>query len=375
VRILYHHRTLADGAEGIHIAAMVAAFRRLGHEVQVTGLAGEGHGGRLMDRARSALPRAVFELASLGVNIPEYLRVCRHLEVSGADLLYKRHARYDVGALAAARRCKIPAVLEVNALFTEVRYEQFEPLAMRGFARSLERRALKMSNVVIAVSSPLARQVQALSGVNAVVLPNGVDPDRFDPERANGGGVRARYGLGEALTIGWTGILREWHGLELLLDALVSVPSAKLLIVGDGPARSRLQERIHHSRLQQRVVVTGRVAHEDIPDYLAAMDIAVVADDRTGVASPMKLVEYMSMERAVVAPAEENIQDLVEDGVDGLLFKPGDADQLAAQLRRLAADLPLRRVLGSHARDKIQRERNWQAIAIKVLDTVERAKF
>jgi glycosyltransferase involved in cell wall biosynthesis len=374
VRILYHHRTLADGAEGIHIAAMVDAFRRLGHEVHVASLAGAARGGRLIDCARSALPRAVAELASLGVNVPEYLQVRRQLEVFDADLLYKRHARHDIAALAAARRCKIPAVLEVNALFTAPGYEQFEPITMAGLARSLERRALQMSNVVIVVSSPLAREVEALSGVNAIVLPNGVDPDRFDPRRANGSRVRARYGLGGALTIGWTGILREWHGLELLLDALVSVPAAQLLIVGDGPARSRLDERVLRSGLQQRVVVTGRVPHDEIPDYLAAIDIAVVADERTGVASPMKLVEYMSMGRAVVAPAEENIRDLVEDGVDGLLFRPGDGDQLAALLRRLAGDLPLRRALGSHARNKVEQERNWQVIAAKVLDTVERAK-
>ncbi len=202
-------------------------------------------------------------------------------------------------------------------------------------------------------------------------MPNGADPELFDPAGADPRVVRERHGLGSRLTIGWTGILREWHGVELLLDALPLVPDACLLIVGDGPARAALEARAGApAGLQDRVVITGRVPHEAMRDHVAAMDIAVVADERTGIASPMKLVEYMAMARAVVAPRLDNIRDLVDDDVDGLLFAQGDAAALGAVFRRLAGDSALRERLGRAARRKVETTRNWRQNAIGVLGLV-----
>ena len=97
------------------------------------------------------------------------------------------------------------------------------------------------------------------------------------------------------------------------------------------------------------------------------MDVAVVADDRTRVASPMKLIEYMAMARAVVAPRLDNITDIVTDGVDGLLFAPGDRSSLAHTLQRLVADAGLRGALGRAARATVERARTWRHNATRVI--------
>ena len=117
MRILYQHRTLADGAEGVHIAAMVEAFRTLGHEVRVIGVAADGaasSGSSLAARVKRSLPRPLLELATLAVNAPEYVAMLGEIRRFQPDLLYKRHGRFDLAALAAARRSGVPAVLEVN---------------------------------------------------------------------------------------------------------------------------------------------------------------------------------------------------------------------------------------------------------------------
>lgn len=370
MRILYHHRTLADGAESIHIEEMVSAFRELGHEVDVRGLAASPERSRtrgLMSGVRSVLPGVAYEAASVACNVAEYADVRRQIRRSRPDFLYKRHARYDLGALSAAAASGVPTVLEVNCLYSDAQYHQFEPLALAPLARRMERRALELADAVVAVSTPLARQLEELVPARAIVLPNGANPRRFDAKLAHPDSVRARHGLADQLTIGWTGILRDWHGVELLLDAATAVPGARLLIVGDGPARPEIERRATALAVADRLVITGRVPHDAIPDYLAAMNIAVVADDRTGVASPMKLLEYMSMGIAVVAPRLENIADLVADGVDGLLFAPGDPHDLAKVLNRLAASEELRRALGRQARTTIERERNWRRNAETVL--------
>jgi glycosyltransferase involved in cell wall biosynthesis len=174
------------------------------------------------------------------------------------------------------------------------------------------------------------------------------------------------------LTVGWAGILRDWHGLDVLLDAVAAVPSVSVLIVGGGPERAAVEQRAVALGLAGRVVVTGRVPHEAMPSYLAAMDIAVVADDRTGVASPMKLVEYMAMGLPVLAPRLENIRDLVTDDVNGLLFTPRDSRALAAGIARLAESPELRSRLGRQARSTVEHERNWRCNAERVIAMVGR---
>jgi glycosyltransferase involved in cell wall biosynthesis len=375
VRILYQHRTLADGAEGIHIKCMIEAFRSLGHEVRLVGAHPDQPVGRerAIARFRSAVPRAVFEAASVGLNASDYMTLAREFSRFRPHLLYKRHAKYDIGALLAARRRRVPSVLEVNSVFTAPEYEQFERLALLPLARRTERWSFELATRVVAVSTPLGRQVQALAPTAAVmVIPNGADPGWFDPDKASAARVRDRLGLGAAPTIGWTGVLREWHGLELLVAAFADVPGPKLLIVGDGPARLPLERRIAGLGLTQRVVITGRVPHEEVRDYIAAMDIAVVAHERTGIASPMKLLEYMSMARPVIAPRLANIADLIDDGSDGMLFEPGNARELSQSLAMLAGDRQRRQALGARARAKVVAERNWTHIAATIVDMIGR---
>ena len=82
----------------------------------------------------------------------------------------------------------------------------------------------------------------------------------------------------------------------------------------------------------------------------------------------MKILEYMSMGKPVVAPRMSNIEDLISDGEDGLLFTPGDASELGAILRCLEQDRALRERLGRAARLKVERERNWQRNACNVIE-------
>ena len=373
MRILYQHRTLADGAEGVHIAAMVDAFRALGHEVRVVGMAAGGAsspGTSMAARVKQLLPAPLLELAALAVNAPEYAATLREIAQFKPDLLYKRHARFDVAALAAAARAGIPSVLEVNCLFSQPPYVQFEPMTFLRMATAVERRALHQASLVVTVSSPLARLARTLAGVDALVVPNGADISRFDRASADPARVRSRYGLGDRLVVGWVGVLRDWHGLELLLDAIGQLPDVHLLVVGDGPGRAALDERARAADVAGRVTVTGRVAHDEMPHFIAAMDVAVVADERTGVASPMKLLEYMAMGTAVIAPAMDNIRDVVTDRENGLLFAPGNRDALLVCLRELRDDHALRASLGANARASVERDRTWTRIAGRILDRV-----
>jgi glycosyltransferase involved in cell wall biosynthesis len=286
----------------------------------------------------------------------------RTLRAERPDLVYKRHALHDFGVVLAARRRGVPVVVEVNAAYSSASHQKFERVRFWRLAQLGERMALRHASLVVAVSTPLRQIVEryCASPDRAKVLPNGANPRSFRYDAAAGAAVRERYGLGEAPVVGWAGILREWHRVDLLFEAIALVPECRVLVIGDGPDRPRLEAAARRLGVDGRVIFTGRVPHADMAAHIAALDVAVASHDQTGYASPMKLLEYMAMSRPVVAPRLPNIEDFIENGVDGVLFTPGRHDDLARALRTLLDDPAARRQMGARARQKIECDRNWR---------------
>lgn len=385
MKILYHHRTLGDGAEGIHVASIVEALRGLGHDVKVASLIGEQTNvttarTRLLTRITRTLPRAAYEALELGYSAVAFRTLSRHVASWRPDLLYERYSLFNFAGVLAARRTGVPIALEVNA---PVAYERaaYERLALRRVARRCEASICLRADVVITVSTPLRDHLVEL-GVRKdriVVMPNGADPDRFRPDAAARADVRARHGIdSHAVVVGFTGILRPWHGVDLLLTALAQAraagPPLHALIVGDGPSLPALRALAASSGLAQAVTFTGRVPHEAVPRYIAAFDIGV-SPRATFYASPMKIPEYMASGIAVVAPRGPNFADLLDDGVEGDFFEPENANELAAVLRRLADDPDRRLRLARAARAAIVTRRSWRHNAARIIELAAPARL
>jgi glycosyltransferase involved in cell wall biosynthesis len=273
---------------------MVSALRKLGHQVDVLPLvkpSGVGGGATgVLASARHALPRGTAEAARLAANLPEYLMARKTLWRLKPDLIYKRHAVFDAAASLAARHAGVPLVLEVNALYSSLATQGLEPLGLWRVAAAIERRVLRSTHLVVAVSTPLGEHIRWLAGpdVRVCVVPNGADLEMFDPARVDGRRVRMRYGLTGRFVVGWTGVLRSWHGVELLVQALPHLQEAVLLVVGDGPERMALERLAGSLGVAERLHITGRIPYSDVTHHVAAFDAAVAADDRTGFACPMK---------------------------------------------------------------------------------------
>jgi glycosyltransferase involved in cell wall biosynthesis len=120
---------------------------------------------------------------------------------------------------------------------------------------------------------------------------------------------------------------------------------------------------------------TGTVAHDEIPSYLAAMDVAVVlaASDRTFHYSPLKLAEYLLAGLPVVAPRAGELPARLHDGVDAVLVEPGDPAALARALRRLRDDPDARARLGRGARAAAD-DWSWDRSAARVLAAASAAR-
>lgn len=378
MKILYHHRTLGDGAEGIHVSSIVEAFRSLGHDTRVAALIGEQTNAptartRFLGTLRKMVPGMLHEFLELGYSGLGYRILQKRMMGWEAGLIYERYTLFNFAGLLAAWHKKIPLILEVNSplAFERIRYEK---LSLRRLARQCERVVCSKADLVVVVSTPLKKYLieQGVPGDHIVVVPNGVDPTVFQPDASIRQAVRARLGLlPDTIVIGFVGVLRPWHGVESLCEAVWNLIQKKmnvhLLIVGDGPSRAELDDFVRERKIGHCVTITGRVAHSAIPDYLTAFDIGV-SPRATFYASPMKIIEYMATGLAVVAPHMVNIQDIITDGVDGLLFEPENIEALTSTLLSLIQNPNIRLQLGQAAREMVLRKRTWAHNALYVLD-------
>ena len=383
MRILYQHRTLGDGAEGIHIIEMVKALQRLGHEVEMAGIAvtssrSQTQRPSLISKVRRAMPAGAFEMAQLVTSGGTYLPMRRRIAAFRPDFVYKRHAKYDFGTVLAARRSGVPLILEVNCVYSAPSLMRYEPVSFPASLARVERWIFDHADENITVSTPLKHELNVVApGASAVVMSNGVDHRHFVPDPAAGAAVRQRLGLDGHVVVGFVGTLWKWHGLDLLVEAIAQMRDSsrvRLLIVGDGEMREPLKDLARAKNLDGHVIFAGRVPHADVAGYVSAMDITALPAEHRSHASPMKVIEYMAAGKPVVAPRMPNLEEILVDGVDGVLFEAKNPAALAQAFDRVAGDDGLRRRLGEAARAKVERDLNWDSNARKVIEIYERLR-
>ncbi|MGH9159176.1 MAG: glycosyltransferase family 4 protein [Vicinamibacteraceae bacterium] len=306
------------------------------------------------------------ERAALRANAP--LRLA--LERTGPfDLVYERHSLWSVEGMRFARDHAVAGLLEVNGPLIDEQAEH-RTLCDTATASLTAKNAFAAAQTIVAVSKGAAAYVERFIGTTDKlhVMPNGVDPTRFPDAPAP-----RRRGNDDSFTVGFVGSLKPWHGLPTLIDAFARLHAedarARLLIVGDGPERARLDEGLAALALSNATRFTGAVPPDRVPLLLASMDAAVAPYSARPdfYFSPLKVLEYMAAWRPVVASRLGQLEDLITDGETGLLCTPDDPGELARHLRRLRDDGELCRRLGSAARAAVAARHTWQQAAARIL--------
>lgn len=383
MRILYHHRTRAGDAQGIHIHEIIRAFRSLGHEVKEAALVSSTPQRQSTDRkigeaAWKRIARRIpgtYELLQLAYNLYGVPMLAWNALSWRPDFIYERFSLLNLSGVAIARLLGIPLVLEVNSPLALEQQRDGEILWPR-FSEWTERSVCRLATRVIVVSTPL-KEILIRSGIDErqfVVMPNGVDVEAFRTEPPNSK-LRRDLGLEGKTVIGFVGWFRDWHRVDLLLEAFdrggLAGHKAALLLIGDGPEMSMLKKYVAKHRLEPHVVFTGAVSHSTVPAYLNLIDVTV-QPAANEYCCPMKILEYMALRKAIVAPRQMNIEEILENEREALFFKPGDADSLAQAMIRLVTQPQLRDELGRAAGDAIGgRGYLWTVNAQRVVDLVK----
>jgi len=388
MRLLYHHRTQAEDGQAVHIRSLIEAFKAAQHDVHEVALVKRGdpaapeteNTGPVAPTTEGGwnwigrVPRFVRELAEYGYTLPARRRLLRAAREFQPEFIYERYAFGCAAGVQAADRLGIPLVLEVNSPMV-LELSRTRGLSFPRIARRVENSIFRGAQRVCVVTAVLGEMLADL-GVERerlVVTPNGVHPELYaSPDRD---AARADLGLCdvEGMVLGFVGYYRDWHRLDLVIEGLrdSGLQTAHLVLIGNGPIEDELRRTASSAGVADRVHFAGRRAHERIPGLLPAFDIALIPAINP-YASALKLHEYMAAGLPVVAPDQPNLREVLQDGQNGLLVPPGDAQGLCSALRRLVEDGSLRERLGDEARASIvQQELTWGGNVRRVLDAVE----
>ncbi|WP_101846181.1 GDSL-type esterase/lipase family protein [Zhihengliuella sp. ISTPL4] len=263
------------------------------------------------------------------------------------------------GLLAAERA----AVGTVAAYQTDVAAytERYRVAATTGIAHAHIARLHRRATLTLAPSTESAQQLGRLGVDRLRSWGRGVDAERFHPSRRSDA-LRAAWGA--ETVIGYVGRLAPEKQVEDLA-ALHGIPGTRLVIVGDGPRRERLQERLPDA------LFLGRLDGEALAAALASFDVFVHPGESETFGQTLQEAHASGV--PVVATGRGGPLDLVRPGVDGWLYRPGDLADLRRCVTDLAGDERMRRAFGEAGWSAVQ-GRSWAHLGDQLLGHFEEAR-
>jgi glycosyltransferase involved in cell wall biosynthesis len=202
----------------------------------------------------------------------------------GYALCHEHSGLLSAGTALACRRTATPYVLTVSAdpFVERASMGRSMPPLQRRLAAAIARFTYRQAARIFCVSEPAKQNLVQRWQVQPrkiVVLPNGVDAQRFRPD-LDGARVRQALGLNGEPLVTFSGSFQPWHGLEELISSFAHIraelPQARLLLVGDGRHRPAVEQAIREHGVQDGVTITGLVPQEQVAQLLALSDVAVV---------------------------------------------------------------------------------------------------
>lgn len=339
MRILHTEASCGWGGQEIRILTEARGLIRRGHQVELVCPAEA----RIFAEAQSYdVPVHALDIGKK--RLGPLLAMRRFLAAHRFDVI-NTHSSTDswLAALACKALADPPPIVRTRHLSTPVnRSRSTRWLYEKGCAH------------VVVTGEALKAQLVRDNGFppdHLTSVPTGIDLERFRPQPREQ--ARAALGLaGDTLYVGILATLRDWKGHTVLFDALTQLlparPNLRLLIIGDGPYRDRLDARAEALGIADRLDFVGH--RHDAERWLPALDVfALPSWGDEGVSQA--LMQAMACALPIVTTPVGSLTEVIHDGATGLIVPPRDAVALAAAIDDLLGDPALAARLGKAARE------------------------
>jgi glycosyltransferase involved in cell wall biosynthesis len=303
-------------------------------------------------------------------NFSAHEKINEILKKEKINFIYERYAFFCWAGVKSAKEASIPIILEVNEISG---IKRVRGQILKGVAKKIEINNFKQASAIVVVSEFLKQGI-AQNGINMDkihVIPNGVNPKVFNPD-VDCTELIEKYQLKNKVVIGFAGGFVKWHNFDLLFNAFKKVRNQTdqgicLFLVGDGPLRKDLKQKVKALNLQDSVIFTERVPHGQVPVYIKAMDICVIIHTNE-FGSPIKLFEYMAMGKSVIAPRLGPLEEVVTHNVNGCLFEKGNVEQVTEFLKELTVNKEFYKFISQNAKKSVLKNHLWEHNAKTILN-------
>jgi len=381
VNYLYDVKQSSVGA-AVHVRELARALRKYNHKVRICFInrfVGEGPGEKtLREVLKIYLGRYLGAINALLSNVIYFFREWKRIHKERPDMLLVRYNFLNFSIAIVGKILRIPCILEINAPGTyekKVFSKSVIKLTLAGWF--LERLMIQYAEAVYVVSHQLKQFYvkRNIPSPKIQVIFNGADERKFNPS-ISAKKVRDEYSLGNKKVVGFIGSFHYWHGIDhiqsLILNILSNYNNTVFLMVGYGPLKNNLENFVEKQEIADKVFLPGYIEYDNIPFYLAAMDVVIAPypDYTFFYYSPIKLFEYMAAGKCVIATAIGQIKEVIQDGINGMLFQPGNYDEMLEKTLLLLQNNSLRETMGKAARKTIEENYTWRHTAEKLNEII-----
>ncbi len=367
-----------------HILGFIKAFEKLDWEVKPFIV-----GNRMPKKLYSSGSRRLLSRSIITRIFADLIRIylgyknekIAYKEIGNVRFVYERFGTFQhLGR--TFKKHNIPWIIETNGPFYAEASEQRKSLAFKKIAKLLEYDAYKNCDLLVCVTNELKNIIIKefkLSPQKIFVIPNGVDTNLFDPN-----GVKKEKYFAFP-TIGYVGALIPRQGLEMLIFVVSELINEGieigLVIIGEGPEKINLSQQIYQLKLNDHVKLLGLIPRDKIPEYINGFDLGFSGQLVIGNGhlsrmyhSPLKLYEYLSMGKPVIASEYEDALRLLKDSKVGYLFTPGSKEALKNTIKFAISDQKEWKKKGEDARHMVINDHSWEGrikLLIQKIDEIE----
>jgi glycosyltransferase involved in cell wall biosynthesis len=273
------------------------------------------------------------------------------------DIVHAQMLGMGIPALAAKKLFGKPYVIwgRGSDVYLAKKHERF-----------VLRPAVKNADAVIALTGQMKEKIGEYYKKDAFVIPNGITLDEY--VGLSKGNLRAELQMGRSdKVIIYIGRLSPVKGVEYLIRAMRLVkdkaPDTKLILIGDGSEREKIQSIIKQLNLEQLIIHLPQVPNKNIPKYAVASDVLVLPSLSEGF--PMTILEAMASGLPVVSTRVSGLPEIVKEGINGFLVEPGNPEQLAEKILLLLKNDETRAMMSANNKESVK-QYSWENVIGKL---------
>ena len=227
---------------------------------------------------------------------------------------------------------------------------------------------LKKSDKILAVSEYQKKILSKKTPSQKIeIIPNGANLDIF---RLSVKPINIKHPA-----ILHVGLLEGWAGGDTIIKSTKHVikkyPNCKFIFVGGGPKLNHLKKMAKDSKIDKNIIFTGHVPYTDVPKYIKGSDICLIMfpkDISTDIASPIKVFEYMAMQKPIVSPKATEVARIIRENKCGIITKPNDKSYSKAIIKLIENKKECGK-MGKNSRQAIEKKYNWRTLSKELEST------